>query len=530
MATAERLIIESMFRIADKEGNDVDFILNREQAQLDDTLSGRDVVPKARQLGISSYVLGLFLAACLSRRNTRAVVISHDSESTQRMLAKVHYMLDNIKGPKAVTDTKSKNEITFPKTNSRFYIGTAGSRKFGRGDTITHLHCSEAAFWENAKDLTAGLFQAVPYNGIIIIESTGNGMGNWYHRQCMKAFEAKGRYKLHFFNWLNFVEYTVQLTEEQSKALVLDLKEEYNEIELYQKFKLTPGQLMWRRYKLEELDYDLKLFKQEYPITLDECFQSTGSSWFHKVNYCPTEQWIKVDSYLWVYYTAYLVKRGRYVLGVDVGGGIGKDRSVIQVIDAVENSQVAEWVSDRVDPERLAHHIKAVAEFWGEAYVVVESNNHGLTTISYLKDIYPQHLIHSDEESPEGLMGMGFKTTVKTKPLISGRGKAILAHGFIVRSPMLKTEIDSFAEQESGKLEANEGCFDDRVMALLVGLEGMTKSGMLVAEEEEEKMNYILSNPFSLEAILQWAEKRKHGTDRFPVSKHILPTTTPRLM
>jgi hypothetical protein len=38
-----------------------------------------------------------------------------------------------------------------------FYIGTAGARKFGRGDTITDLHCSEVAFWENAKELTAGL-------------------------------------------------------------------------------------------------------------------------------------------------------------------------------------------------------------------------------------------------------------------------------------------------------------------------------------------------------------------------------------
>src|SRR5688572_6873256 len=357
MATAERIIIESMFKIADKDGNDVDFILNREQGLLDSNLSGRDVVPKARQLGISSYVLGHWLAACLSRRNTRAVVISHDADSTQRMLSKVHYMLDNIKGPKAVTGTSSKNELTFPKTNSRFYCGTAGARKFGRGDTITHLHCSEVAFWENPKDLTSGLFQAVPYNGRIIVESTGYGMGNWYHRLCMKAFEGRGRYRLHFFNWLHFADYRVDLSPDQQRALILDLKPEYEEPDLYNKLGLSPEQIMWRRHKLEELDYDLNLFKQEYPITLDECFQSSGASWFHKINYIPTEQWVKVDSYMWVYYPAYLLRRGKYVLGVDVGGGVRKDKSVIEVIDAVSNEQVGEWISDVVDPERFAHHI-----------------------------------------------------------------------------------------------------------------------------------------------------------------------------
>lgn len=524
MATSERLIIESMFKIADKEGNDVDFILNREQASLDATLSGRDVVPKARQLGISSYVLGHWLAACLSKRNTRAVVISHDSESTQRMLSKVHYMLDNIKGPKAVTDTKSKNEITFPKTNSRFYIGTAGSRKFGRGDTITHLHCSEAAFWENAKDLTSGLFQAVPYNGLIIVESTGNGMGNWYHRTCMKAYEAKGRYRLHFFNWLNFPEYAVPLSEIQISALLSDLREEYEELYLRNELKLTPQQLMWRRYKLEEMDYDLKQFKQEYPVTLDECFQATGSSWFHQIHYCPTDLWQKVDSYMYAYHPAYVTRRGRYVLGVDVGGGVGGDNSIIQVIDVVENSQVAEWSSNRVDPEKFAYYIKDVAEYWNQAYVVVESNNHGLTTISKLRDIYPNYLLHADQESPESLMEYGFKTTVKTKPLIAGRGKSKLAKGFIVRSPALKSEIDSFAEQETGKLEANEGCNDDRVMSLLVGFEGVEKSGFLAAEEEYEKQSALVSNPFSLEAILEWAAKKRLGLGSFPLQKHIRTT------
>ena len=522
MATAERLIIESMFMIADKDGVDRDFLLNPQQAQLDSRLTGRDIIPKPRQIGISSYILGRYLAACLSKRNTRAVVISHDADSTQRMLSKVHYMLEHIRGPKAILETASKNEITFPKTNSRFYVGTAGSRKFGRGDTITHLHCSEVAFWENPKDLTAGLFQAVPFNGEIAIESTGNGVGNYYHNTCMRAFEGKGRFRLHFFNWLEFAEYAISLTAEQSASIMSDLRIEWEEVELVTKYHLTAGQILWRRYKLEELEYDLNLFKQEYPCTFDECFQSNSESFFHKVNYLFDEQWVKIDNYLWAFYPTYVSKRGRFVVGADVGGGVRKDRSIIQVIDILSNSQVAEWSSDRIDPEEFANRIKEVAEYYNEAYVVVEANNHGLTTLAKLKDIYPIGKIHYDAEAPEQLMGLGYKTTVKSRPLMIGRGRSKLAKGFLVRSPLLKSELSSFAEQEGGRIEGNTGCFDDRVMALLVAFEGALKAGLIEEEEEEQNLSHLISNPFSLEAILEWAKKRGMVAENFPVSKNII--------
>ena len=283
--TAERVIIENMFRIADKDGNDVDFILNTAQSEIDLRLSGRDIIPKARQEGVSSYFLARYTAVCLARRNVRAVVISHETDATQRMLAKVHYFLKNIKGPSAITKNMSKNEITFPKTNSAFYIGTAGSRQFGRGDTITHLHCSEVAFWPDPKKLTAGLFQAVPLSGEIAMESTGNGVGNFYHRTCMRASTGHSRYRMHFLPWHTFNEYTLEVTEEIEKAIMDNLNPEWEEVKLVNDYGLSAGRIAWRRMKLEELDFDLRLFKQEYPMTLDECFQSTGGSIFQTVRF-----------------------------------------------------------------------------------------------------------------------------------------------------------------------------------------------------------------------------------------------------
>ena len=76
MATKERLIIENLLMIADKNQQDVPFVLNSAQASLDANLTGRDIIPKARQEGISSYYQARALVKCLSERNTSAVIIS----------------------------------------------------------------------------------------------------------------------------------------------------------------------------------------------------------------------------------------------------------------------------------------------------------------------------------------------------------------------------------------------------------------------------------------------------------------------
>ena len=187
-------------------------------------------------------MLALFTVRCLYKENTRSVVISHDKESTERLFKRVKFFLDNMRGPKAVQETSSKREFSFPKTDSVFYIGTAGGRKFGRGDTITDLHCSEVAFWDNAKDLTAGLFQAVPRTGYIGMESTGNGR-NFFYRRIMDSAKGTGRYKLHFFDWLCFPEYDLELESEQEEEILSTLDDDIEEPYLYDEVGLTPGQL-----------------------------------------------------------------------------------------------------------------------------------------------------------------------------------------------------------------------------------------------------------------------------------------------
>jgi len=519
MATKEKVAIENLLMIADKDGNDVDFILNSEQTRVDNGLTGRDLVPKGRQMGVSSYFLARYTVACLGQRNTRAVVISHDKESTQRMLNKVHYFLSNIKGPKAGIKYASKNELTFPKTNSMFYIGTAGARKFGRGDTISHLHCSEVAFWPDPKSLTKGLFQAVPRSGEIAMESTGNGVGNYYHRACIRGAEGKGRWRLHFLCWLNFLDYNLQLEPDEIKYVLGSLDEELDEPRLVHEVGLTPGQIMFRREKLEELDYDVRGFMQEYPITLDECFQSTGFSLFNKVNFKSSSDWTRLDQYLHVMIDEYKHTPSYYAIGADVGGGIRRDRSTIEIIDLIKWEQVGEWVGDNVPPDLFAEKIKEIAEHWNNAYVTVESNNYGSTTLLALLKIYPPSLIFRSKKDSDNIVNYGYRTSSKTKPIMIGNLRHELANDFVIRSPLLRDELSTFAEQANGKLEAETGCFDDRVMGMSVGLMGAKRAGHLLEHEDYQKVKQSWVDPFSLEGIIAELRGKSDSSDRLPIPR-----------
>lgn len=514
--TPEGLVIESLFMIPDKEGNDVPFILNSTQKKIDETLTGRDYYPKARQEGVSMYHVARRLVKCLSKRNTRAVVISHDKESTQRMFTRVTYFLDNIRGPKAVIGHESKNELTFPKTDSMFYIGTAGARKFGRGDTITDLHCSEAAFWPDPKSLTAGLFQAVPRGGEIAIESTGNGVGNWYHKMVMRAAGGGGRYRNHFFDWQSFDEYKKELNDDERKHVVSTLDPKLDEVTLHERGLLTLEQIAWRREKLEEMDYDLRLFKQEYPMTLDECFQATGSSLFYKVKYVPTEKWqlSTTDMYL---LEGHPDKYLHYVIGVDVGGGVEQDSSVGCVICLETMEQAAEYTTNRLAPDIFTEHLAELGHLFNDAYMVIESNNHGIVVMKELRDMkppYPAYLIYNDPSfgTQAALIRRGHRTTTANKFGLVGLLRKMLATELTIHSDLLNNELSTYVENEDGTLGAEKSCFDDRVVAAAQACFGIPIASMLLIPIPQVVKELPL--PFSLEAIKEELSGRGNS---FPI-------------
>ena len=467
-------MIESLLRIPDKQGRDVDFVLNVDQRAFDEARTGRDIIAKYRQGGFSSYEVGRALVNCLGKRNRRHVLLAHNTDTSQKLLSRIHYMIKHLKCPPPDLKYSTQNRIVFNKTDSHIFIGTAGSDDYGVGDTITDLHCSEVSRWPNPQALLSGLFQAVPPDGNVLIESTGRGVGNWFHRAVMRAAGGTGiGYKLHFFPWIKTPEYALRVDDPVDFMAHLD---ETLEEPKYAKLGLTAEQLAWRRLKLEEVEYDLRSFTENYPVTLQECFQSTGFGLFKEVNYVESPLWRGVDP--WTHRLQGHPQVGHtYVAGVDVGAGIGQDFTVLQIFDVETGEQVLEWRNNMMEPDRAAVlHSKLLREFH-DAYVNPERNNHGILYVKTLIKNYKHGRIHQPKRRTgrtptnevAALASFGTFTSDVVKALIVGALQTQLRGELTIHSSTLRDECASFVQHESGRLGAEVGCHDDCVLAAAMG-------------------------------------------------------------
>ena len=212
-------------------------------------------------------------------------------------------------------------------------------------------------------------------------------------------------------------------------------------------------------------------------------------------------------------------RNSKYALGVDVSGGVKKDRSVIEIIDLIKWEQVGEWVADNCAPDDLAIKVAEIATYWNMAYVTVESNNYGATTLLALKTIYPLNLIFRSQHESDNIINFGYRTTSKSKPIMIGNLRHELANTFIIRSPLLRSELNTFAESPTGKLEAELGCFDDRVMAMAVGLTGATRAGYLLEHGSFKTAAGEILDPFSLEGIIADLHGRNKDGNTYPIPR-----------
>lgn len=261
-----REFIEKYFAILDKDTQKpVPFALNVVQEEYYKILQEeypnmegvRDIVLKARQEGMSSFILALFAVDFLMMPYSVSICISHRKDSTDLLFRKVKFYIDSYcakKGmdPKQLLKSDNKNLLENATNGAVFYIGTAGAKVGGRGGSAKNVLFSECAFYQDTELITAqeivlGTAQQVPQGrGMIFIESTANGIDNYYQKTWEQAERGESIYKPRFFGWRKF----------------------YSEEWIAQKRLEFPTEAMW---------------KQEYPETADDAFITSGTPYFDAI-------------------------------------------------------------------------------------------------------------------------------------------------------------------------------------------------------------------------------------------------------
>lgn len=136
---------------------------------------------------------------------------------------------------------------------------------------------SEVAFWPHADTHATGVLQGVPLSDgtEIFMESTANGIGNYFHTQWQLAEKGESEYIAVFLVWFWQDEYTLPCDDDFELT-----HEEFELLGLFKKEGLTAEHLNWRRSKISEFTTGGEeghwRFKQEYPFTASEAFQTSG--------------------------------------------------------------------------------------------------------------------------------------------------------------------------------------------------------------------------------------------------------------
>ena len=265
-------------KIRTKSGKVLSFALNdaqkyihkRVEEQRAKTGRVRAIILKGRQQGCSTYVEGRFYWRVSHSKGVRAFILTHEEEATNNLFELAERYHENCPDLlKPSTGASNAKELYFDKLDSGYKVGTAGNKGVGRSSTVQLFHGSEVGFWPNAQQHAAGIIQAIPDEPgtEAFLESTANGIGNYFHQQWQAAEAGESEYIAIFVPWYWQPEYRkavpdgFELTAEENAyrdAYGLDLE-----------------QMAWRRTKIAELKDDT-LFKQEYPATAAEAFQVSG--------------------------------------------------------------------------------------------------------------------------------------------------------------------------------------------------------------------------------------------------------------
>lgn len=478
---------QSSLKIRTKEGDIAPFKLNPAQKILDDAVTKqlksegkvRIIILKARQQGLSTYTGGYLYFSVSQQQAKKALVVTHHSDSTRAlfdMTKRYHEHCPEILKPH--TKYSSRRELSFDALDSSYIVATAGGDSVGRGETLTHVHASELAFWpkNTAADIWNGLLQAVPNTKgtTVFVESTANGVTGVYHELWKGAVEGTNGFVPVFIPWFTDPNYREPVSKK--------LERTPDEIELVEKYNLDDEQLMFRRRKIAQNGIDL--FKQEYPAEPEEAFLTTGRPVFNpeQLTKClddarDVEERLALENDEFVHnnrgeLTTYRKHDPgeRYVIGADVAMGVRNgDFSVAQVLDS-KKRQVATW-RGHVHPDYFAQILYALGEYYNEAFIIVENNSHGILTCTRLmKDMaYPNAYteVQVDKLTDRETVKLGFTTTAKTKPLIIDQLRATMREGELeLNDKVTIREMLTYIVTESGSMEAEASCFDDCVVSL----------------------------------------------------------------
>jgi hypothetical protein len=540
---------EHNLKIKTKDATLEPFVLNRPQRALWASMSERinKGIPlryyllKARQMGFSTYTQGLLYWVTTTRPFRNSLVVSHEDKSASGLYNKSEVFF-RFSEPelRPLTRQANRNELYFANPNpkattkgleSRILVQTANNKNLGASLTLDFVHLSELARYEELlNDVQASmitLLQTVPLKPMtfVIVETTAQGMG--YAKDWWDTPEVEDDYEKFFASWIASDEYTAPEPLDERELTRDPLSKWANEVEVfgividelkrwYPEYEDDNDtlkhealkRLAWRRKTLmAQFRGDLEFFKQEYPLTAEESFITSGQQVFNirklvdmtyalkdaegvptnppkTFRHNRTERGYYAAPYgpLRVYETP--ERHGIYVLGVDVAEGLKDgDYSTIQVLKLPDMKLVAtfqEWLK----PDDLGVAAYDLGKLYNWGLIAVENNGPGIATNLKLRDDLYYPILYTreifDQQQRKYTQKIGWSTNRASKPvMITALRGAIDDDILVIKDLATIDEMLHYVLRKDGSMGAQQGKHDDLLMALAIALQAAAQKGQV---------------------------------------------------
>tara|TARA_R110001606_G_scaffold112169_6_gene238874 strand:- start:5154 stop:6752 length:1599 start_codon:yes stop_codon:yes gene_type:complete len=412
------------------------------------------VALKARQIGFSTLV-SIFAFWCAFFWSDRTIImLSKTERDSQKLLVHARYASRFLptwmlhRGP--LFDA-NKSEIKF--TNESHIESLPSASDPARGTTVFYIIVDEVGQLPNSDEAWAAIEPVTDIGGSLIMLGTANGEGNLLHKIFTAAQAGNNQFKSIFHSWR---------AAGRDDAWYAEKKRNLPDWQLAQEYPDNPEEAFLRSGRpVFDLDF-LRAAATREPVRgwLDE--DTSGE--FKEDKFGPLRVWEAP------------VVGHRYCMGVDVAEGLEYgDFSSVHVKDVNSNEIVAHW-HGHIDPDLLGTDVCIpLGKFYNQALILVESNNHGLTTLTALNrnKYFPLYRERRVGKRSDGITdSLGWRTTSVTKRLaVDELNKAVRDGELVLYDSDTIAEMRTFVRDMNGRMHGSP--HDDRVMSLAICQQGI---------------------------------------------------------
>ena len=272
--------LNNLYHIINRDGKDIPFKLNDVQTHVLENLHKRNLILKARQLGMSTFAVIYLLDQCIWTPNLSAGIVSYSLEHAQHIFKRIigHALSSLPKWLNVEILSQSAREITFG-NGSLLRVDTTL-----RGGAYQLVLVSEfgktcARNPLKAEEVVTGTLNTISQEGTVIIESTGEGNDGYFAEMVNTSVQGGNDnlspldYKLFFFPWYKEPSFKLK----QKVPYGVDLTDYFDGLEKASNSKIDQEQRNWYANQKTLLGDKLK---QEYPSTVSEAFLSSSDAYY----------------------------------------------------------------------------------------------------------------------------------------------------------------------------------------------------------------------------------------------------------